>query len=304
MTTSPAWLTIALTTLSSTSSSPATVLNSGIRPLPSPHILHHLNRWARHVWRPSVAPRALSDLTQTPSRTLLLALGPGPIALLIALFDAITRCRVEQWLDVLGVMFLADDPYAVEVGRSAGSQDADRASSAMRALFANPGMLIEVANESEGEMSGVGVHELEDSHSGDAFAELRSRVATLQLQLDDVTAVVRRNEQHTKDMLSSFHFWSMLLLDELRSYRSRERGEHDGGEVRRNTGSDVVSNRVGALHVRPEKSSGGKGGCHSRYTTERDDGTRGGNICMTGNVDDIEKPRLRRVFRDGRWVEL
>lgn len=223
---SPAWLSIALTTLaSSVEDLPADIVQYGIRHLPSPHILHHLNRWAKHVWRPAVAPHALTSLTRTPTRDSFVSLGYGAASLLCALVSAMRRCDASAWRDVVAIMFLCDDPWTIEVGRESNIQerDIDRAIRTMPFLCDGHQML----NEAIAEISPIPPHEVNldsepvvASSYGDPFAELRCRIAAMQLQLDDITSTVRRNDRNVKDLLSSFHFWSLLLLDELRGYRA------------------------------------------------------------------------------------
>lgn len=140
---------------------------------------------------------------------------------------------------MIAVMFLSDDPWTVETGRCSTqhSQDIDRAIQTMSFLCENTSLLDAVVAQltstvfidptSESLADGVARSEgsvdtpvFTSNIAGESTAELRCRVAALQLQLDDVTAIVRRNERNVKDLLSSFHFWSLLLLDELRGYRT------------------------------------------------------------------------------------
>lgn len=307
MSSSPAWLTIALTSLSSdTDVEPAAVLASGIRPLPTPHVLHHLNRWTRHVWRPAVTARALAALTRDPDVEQLEALGAGAVSLLAALVEAIRRCDAAAWVDVLGVMFLANDPWSIDVGRVGAAKDVDRSAAAMTALFERKaGVLAEVASRSS--LDGrdlVGEMDREGSAHGESFAELRCRVATLQLQLDDVTAVVRRNEKNTKDLLSSFHFWSMLLLDELRSYRAQLSGQSAGGSLQGNgkTEGEGVFDSF-ARHV-----GQAVGQIAGESSTDSCTARRDGAVPPAGapgaKREGVDAPRVKRVFRDGKWVVL
>ena len=189
-------------------------------------------------------------------------------------------------------MFLADDPWVVEVGRARNSADVDRSSAAMRALYDHPDLLHHVSHAaSERRQESADALE-ETAVNGDAFAELRCRVAALQLQLDDVTEVVRRNEKNTKDLLSSFHFWSLLLLDELRSYKSQERAPDGSGSTEGML--DSLSRRMGQIVNRSSGTLPGSAGDNSR------EGSR------TGDKDARVRERrpTKRIFRDGEWVEL
>lgn len=309
MSSSPAWLTIALTSLSSDADvEPAAVLARGIRPLPAPHVLHHLNRWARHVWRPAVTTRALAALTKDPGVEQIEALGAGAVSLLAALVAAVRRCDAAAWVDVLGVMFLANDPWSIDVGRVGAAEDVDRSASAMTVLFERKaGVLAEVASRSI-----LDVNELRDeidgegSAHGNSFAELRCRVAALQLQLDDVTAVVRRNERNTKDLLSSFHFWSMLLLDELRSYKGQLSGRSAGVSLQGNGNVKAEGEGVFDSFARHIGEAVG----HVAGDSSLDPGTAGhdGAVPSVGAPDakreGVDAPRVKRVFRDGKWVVL
>lgn len=315
MTTSPAWLTIALTSLAATSDSPEAVLASGIRSLPTPHVLHHLNRWARHVWRPAVTPRSLSALTRAPAREPLQALGSGAVSLLAALVEAVKRCSVSQWIDVLGVMFLADDPWTIEVGRNVHAESVDLAAAAMRTLYENVDMTADVAglfaNRLDVKKELLHDFEVGTSAHDESFAELRCRVAALQLQLDDVTAVVRRNEKNTKDLLSSFHFWSLLLLDELRSYRKQERGERSGSGAGGDGQDGILEmfpKSIAQLINRPGTASAAGGSASESIdssilgSSEGTSGTGASGGTRMPKGGKLDGQRSRRVFRDGKWV--
>eukprot|EP00177_Eucheuma_denticulatum_P006902 GFKZ01012558.1.p2 GENE.GFKZ01012558.1~~GFKZ01012558.1.p2 ORF type:complete len:292 (-),score=41.64 GFKZ01012558.1:1341-2216(-) len=291
MSSSPAWLTIAFTTLCDSDTSPAEVLRSGLRSLPSPHILHHLNRWTRHVWRPAVAPKALARLNDSPDEEALCALGAGAVSLLAALMEAVRRCEVDKWVDVLGVMFLADDPWVVEVGSVRNEHQVQRAAQAMRRLYEGGNLVAEADSRMKATFTELGA----DAPEEESMAELRCRVAALQLQLDDVTAVVRRNEKNTKDLLSSFHFWSMLLLDEMRGYKSMvaklapPREASDGGFDNFVKGLTGGVPQAGAAET-PSEQSGGESS---------------GKAQSSGSLGkDSTGARPRRVFRDGKWVTV
>lgn len=312
MLSSPAWLTIALNTLASDQDvDPTLLLDDGIRVLPKPHVLHHLNRWARHVWRPAVTPRALAALTRQPTADTLTDLGSGALSLLAGLVEAIRRCDAGKWVDVLGVMFLANDPWVVEVGRVGDSKDIDRAAAALRLLYERKaGLLAEVASQSTRD---VGSHlgndiDMDSSTHGESFAELRCRIAALQLQLDDVTSVVRRNEKNTKDLLSSFHFWSMLLLDELRSYKSQVSGRSTGNSGRGTEGSggreaDGMFDSI-ARHLGHAESADG---CETsdRAPVKKTSESGLTNVVKPGvGSPRADAPRAKRIFRDGKWIVL
>lgn len=295
MSSSPAWLTVALTTLAtSTTPTPHDAFTSGIRAVPTTHVLHHLNRWSRHVWRPAVSPRALSALTRAPSTPDVTQLADGAVVLLSALVDAVRRCDATAWLGVLGVMFLADDPWAVDVGLHQ-APDADRASAAMHTLFAQPQLLADAAKLSQ-HVPDFANGDEQHAPSHEAFAELRCRIAALQLQLDDVTAVVRRNEKNTTDLLSSFHFWSLLLLDELRGYRQE------------NLASDSRGGRDAAFEAFSRQLSGTDGSQSGSDRGERREAPASPPRNPANNVTDppalVHKQRPKRVFRDGKWVVL
>lgn len=289
MSSSPAWLTVALTTLSTDNSNPSQVLHSGIRSLPSSHVLHHLNRWARHVWRPAVNASALFAFIKSPDKESLSGLGASALSLLTALIETVRRCEAEQWVEVLGIMFLAGDPWAVEVGKEGNEKEVEKAVQAILWMFESEELVKEVTAETTAMVREVDMEGME----GESIAELRCRVAALQLQLDDVTAIVRRNEKNTRDLLSSFHFWSLLLLDELRGYKamvgrgaSSEAGQGDALESLADSIGDAVKNRVGGDGVtEPSDDDLEKG--RTQKSTER--GTAG-------------KPK--RVFRDGKWITL
>lgn len=219
------WLTIAFNTLSTVPESPTSVLATGIRNLPSSHVLHHMNRWAKYVWRPAVLPSALSTLAYSPSTENVVALGGGAVTMLVSVLDAIRRCEVVSWLPVFAVMLLSENPWTIEVGSTTTVNDMDRVISTMSFLFDNAYVLDKAVLELNGKSDDLPVERVADvtavtSSQEEPIVELRGRVAALQMQIDDVTAIVRRNERITRDLLSSFHFWSMLLLDELRGYRA------------------------------------------------------------------------------------
>lgn len=225
------------------------------------------------------------------------------MSLLAALVEAVRRCDAGKWADVLGVMFLADDPWAVEVGRVGDAKGVDRAAGAMRVLFEKKaGVLKEVAAKSALDVAEmVDGFEGEGSAHGESFAELRCRVAALQLQLDDVTAVVRRNEKNTKDLLSSFHFWSMLLLDEMRSYKAQISGRSAGTSLKGNeSGSGRTTEGEGvfdsfARHV---------GQAVANVAGESSSDSSTAKVEGTPTTAGGEQPRSKRVFRDGKWVVL
>lgn len=203
-TASPTWLTIALRRLGQNDPQQAErVAKDGLRVLNEGHVLHQLNRWARHVWRPAVETSRLDRFVRRPEGATLRLLGAAASGLLTELGAAVRRCEVDAWVDVLGVMFLHDDPWKVEVG----GDDWEEIGQAMRW----------VVEESD-------LHHHHDhvpiEESVEGVNELRCRVAMLQLQLDDISDVVRRNETRTKDLVTSFQFWSKLVLDELRAYKS------------------------------------------------------------------------------------
>lgn len=343
------------------------VLSSGIRHLAPSHILHHLNRWAKHVWRPAVPARVLASLTRTPSRDNLQTLGAGAVSLLSAVLDAVRRCAVTQWLSVLGVLFLADDPWSVEVGHIGSAVDVDRAATAMCTLFDERDLLSDVtaalalqARDAESraaapfDLDAAGTtpptstswgHGREDTRE-ESFAELRCRVAALQLQMDDVTAVVRRNERITNDLLSSFHFWSLLLLDELRGYRASapvptpvpsamtkaQTTPLQTGSLPGHTGVlDSLSVRLGRIGIPPTagvaavpttstagglsrrvatppgKSAGTGNGPNTAAARElfgKAEGSKERLVDGRGSQGKGERRKPRRVFRDGKWVEL
>lgn len=238
-----------------------------------------------------MTPKALARLTDAPDEEALCALGAGAVSLLAALVEAVRRCEVDQWVDVLGVMFLADDPWVVEVGTARHEQQVQRAAQAMRRLYEGGHLLTEAVSRMK-----PTVTELEaDAPEGESMAELRCRVAALQLQLDDVTAVVRRNEKNTKDLLSSFHFWSMLLLDEMRGYKSMvaklapTRDASDAGFESFAKGLTRGVEQAGAAEIASEQSGGESSGrAQSSGSLGKDSGGA----------------RPRRVFRDGKWVTV
>lgn len=208
-------------------------------------------------------------------------------------------------------MFLANDPWVVEVGRVGDGKDIDRAAAAMRLLYERKaGLLAEVASQSSRD---VGCYlgneiDMDGSTHGESFAELRCRVAALQLQLDDVTAVVRRNEKNSKDLLSSFHFWSMLLLDELRSYKSQVSGRSTGNSGMGTEGSegreadgmfDSIARQLG--HAVSADSGERSDRAPAKKTSE------GGvtKVVKTGvGSPRADAPRAKRIFRDGKWIVL
>lgn len=302
--------------------------------------------------------RALAALTRSPTHDPLMALGPGTVALLSAILDAVRRCNVTAWLPVLGVIFLSDDPWSVDAGRVSATADVDRAVAAMRTLFDSPALLTEVSVHlarrtrdaetfasapfapaaedpdptPDGSTSaqpdqqhpprrrhlrrsgGIDGEEENEDTGDESFAELRCRVAALQLQMDDVTAVVRRNERITKDLLSSFHFWSLLLLDELRSYRSAaNNNSHSQTGVRSPQISDgVIDNltqRMGRIVTGaaspPHSSTLVPPFAPERSVIIHDEAIRPAEnrsppLSTSSSISD--NPRPRRVFRDGKWI--
>ncbi|KAI0562351.1 hypothetical protein FGB62_61g153 [Gracilaria domingensis] len=305
MSSSPAWLSVALSTLAAVEDQPAEVLRTGIRKLRQSHILHHLNRWARHVWRPAISAEQLQALTDNPHPSSVERLNAGAASLLAALLEAVRRCKAERWLRVIGLMFLADDPWAIDVGHENQLQ-VDKCVRAIEALFADSEAVASAAAALNSETVELPVDGVFAASTDESFAELRCRVAALQLQLDDVTAVVRRNEQNTKDLLSSFHFWSMLLLDELRSYKMAVRSPT-------NTPSQpqaVSEMSAGLPSMRPLSAAW-------RTDLVSNDESRGSSASSTanGNVTPAaasasgrpvkpEPNRPKRVFRDGKWITL
>ena len=327
---SPAWLTIALTTLASetTTTNPSQLLNTGIRSLPSSHILHHLNRWARHVWRPAVNPSTLSSLTRSDfNEEKLNALGIGACSLLAALLEAIARCEAPAWLDVLAVLFLADDPWTVEVGRLAKPTDVDRATNIMRQLYEKREIVAKVSAALSKDGVELPPVEMELPPSTESFAELRCRVAALQLQLDDVTAVVRRNESNTKNLVSSFHFWSLLLLEEIRACKQQVAGNSEQlqqqGRIRtkrsmNGSSSDSGRNReivsqVRPVYVKPETTRTVRttligNGSQELGALRKEDNAQKNNVVNDGIASTLLRKKSdngkKRIFRDGKWINL
>lgn len=346
---SPAWLTIALTTLSSSVDDvPSEIFQSGIRRLPSPHILHHLNRWAKHVWRPAVSPQSLAELTRTPNRETFIALGFGAASLLAALVHAIRRCNAAAWRDVIAVMFLSADPWTVEIGYESVIRDGDvdRAVNTMNFLY-NQNQLL---NDAVSQISSLQyndemntIDQAISSSNTEAFAELRCRVAALQLQLDDISTTVRRNDRNMKDLLSSFHFWSLLLLDELRGYRSAvsdrpgpSKAPTESTNYPNVDGFEALVRGVGPLrenvsplvHIsRGRSNSGHHSVGHTTYSynpsssppypssalaaahtsVSQDDSTSDaptGHPSVADGRPIASPPRPKRIFRDGKWVLL
>lgn len=186
------------------------------------------------------------------------------------------------------MMFLAGDPWAVEVGKEGNKTEVEKAVGAIRWMFERGEVVKEVIARLTATVKEVDVEGMES----ESIAELRCRMAALQLQLDDVTAAVRRNEKNTKDLLSSFHFWSMLLLDELRGYKamvgkgaSSECGQGEVLESLANNIGYAVKNEVGGDNI-------GEHGDEILKRREQKSTERGATV----------KPK--RVFRDGKWTTL
>lgn len=226
---------------------------------------------------------------ESPDRESLSALGVGALSLLAALIETVRRCEAEQWAEVLGVMFLAEDPWAVEVGREGNEKAVDEAVRVANWLFEREEEVKEVMSKVIATVREVDVGGVE----GDSIAELRCRVAALQLQLDDVTTVVRRNEKNTKDLLSSFHFWSMLLLDELRSYKAMV-GKSVSGDSTDGKALEKFAKSVGdtvKYGINEDSLSNG-----------RDENLR--KEQSQGAVERGVGVKPKRVFRDGKWITL
>ncbi|CAN8073293.1 unnamed protein product [Agarophyton chilense] len=302
MSSSPAWLSVALSTLATVKEQPDEVLRTGIRKLPQSHILHHLNRWARHVWRPAISSEQLQVLTENPQPTSVEHLNAGAASLLVALLEAVRRCKAEPWLQVIGVMFLADDPWAIDVGHDKQLQ-VNKCVRAIEALFANSNAVESIASALNSETVELPVDgEFAATHD-ESYAELRCRVAALQLQLDDVTAVVRRNEQNTKDMLSSFHFWSLLLLDELRSYRLAVRSPlntptQSQASAELSSGLPLMRSLSPAWRIGTDLSEQGARGSSPVNSVSA--------VSPYASVPTAQSEAIRpkRVFRDGKWTTL
>lgn len=223
-----------------------------------------------------------------------------------ALLDAVQRCNARTWLSVIGVMFLSNDPWAIDVGEDAKVQ-LDICSVAIEQLFLDRKQVSEAACKLNSEANELPVEEMTHTDSGDSFAELRCRVAALQLQLDDVTQVARRNEKNTKDLLSSFHFWSLLLLDEIRSYKNAAKGSSplNATPTQTDTAFDMPAgvppmrliNTVDPRFLHGVDTGGNSSGETTLTGAPAASGSTSPRVAKT-------EGRLKRVFRDGKWVLL
>lgn len=200
-------------------------------------------------------------------------------------------------------MFLAADPWAIDVGHEEQAQ-VNKCAHAIELLFENSQQVAITVAALNTETIELPVDGVFAASKDESFAELRCRVAALQLQLDDVTAVVRQNEKNTKDLLSSFHFWSLLLLDELRSYKHAVRSP-----VSTPTQSQAADMGAGLPPMRPlpagYKRDGASGDVYAAFSAATN-----GAWSAKGNASIATSPRApkgelkpKRVFRDGKWVK-
>lgn len=316
MSSSTTWLNIAFTSLSNPSPSTSTtadaILLHGLSPLPRTHILHHLNRWAKVVWRTAVDACALAEFRRVASLDTLMALGTTAVSLLHATCTSMKQCHVLQWIPVIGIMLFADDPNALGdiithhhnintnnnghvhsagpvdvvddddavVHAQVGGHDSVTTTTVTNLvdldemiqidavcafLFKHHSQPLESAmshfssslssshssssssvstpatistfkasinnnnNNSTNDITNKSPATTATSHrddDGDNDDDIRGEISTLHAKVTELSSSVRRNEQLTNELLTSFQFWSMFLLEEVRGSSSTTTHHH------------------------------------------------------------------------------